>query len=144
MKNAFLMTLSMMTLISVSVKAEVTLSLPKGTAKISAIAADRISYDVKTAVPNCPPGVMCEMVSVMKLNVRLAGCVDSAELLYNTENVEGTQIVTVTALNIHNPKSASVKCIVMPTKSFSIRLGFGMVAKNNVRLVVSEYSARKD
>jgi len=144
MKKILSLAITLVTLVSVNASAEVTLSLPKGTAKISALSADDISFDVKTAVPKCPTGAMCEMVSVMRLTARLHGCVDTAELIYNTANVDGTKVVTVTVLNIHNPKSANVKCIAAPRKSFSINLGLGMVTKENVKLIVAEYSGRKD
>lgn len=144
MKNAIFLILTLFVFATLAARSEALIGLPKGTTKISALTAERISYDVRTVVPKCPEGKACEMVSIMKLNVRLSGCVDNAELFYNFENMADSKIVTVTVLNIHNSKSATTKCVMMPTKSFSIHLGRGIVAKENVKLVVSEYLARKD
>lgn len=102
------------------------------------------TYQVRTPAPSCPPRAMCAPVTFLDITVPLSGCMDNAIVSYKIAAMaQGKKKVTVSALNIKNPLSASTRCLVAPTKSVSLMLGTGILSKENVVIEFIDSIAQK-
>ena len=96
------------------------------------------SHSVKLVLPKCAtdPVVRCAAMPsvVLELVLPLVGCVDSAHVSYSVvQNQNNSDVkVTVSALNVSNPRSASTKCMVAPTAVKRIFLGGPRMQSKNV------------
>lgn len=88
----------------------------------------KINYDVKMLTPKCAPRAKCiggTPTANLVLTVSLQGCLDSAIVSYSVkEDPTNSDVkVTVSAINVANPKSKSVRCVAPPMETRIIPLG---------------------
>lgn len=88
----------------------------------------KVNYDVKMLTPKCGPRAKCmggTPTANLVLTVSLQGCLDSAIVSYSVkEDPTNSDVkVTVSAINVANPKSKSVRCAAPPMETRIIPLG---------------------
>lgn len=98
---------------------------------------------IKTSVRSeseakCPPGSHCVPTAYLVVEGALTGCADDAAFGYQVilQN-DGTYDVFVSALQIANVKSESIKCTVAPVAKTEIHLGLevnGPITAKDVRV----------
>ncbi len=92
------------------------------------------NYKISLLRRACSLNTKCMPLAILQLSLPLNGCVDSAYVTYKiTDNLKtGKKTVLISALNVANEKSKSVRCIVQATAIKSISLGEGVFTKNDV------------
>ena len=91
-----------------------------------------------------PEGVVPEIVSFLKVELPLGGCLDRlGPVTYLRKNSQSKIRIILSAINIGNERSSAVRCIRMPTAIVSIPLGFGMMTENDVEVALTTKQAKK-
>ncbi len=79
----------------------------------------------------CPEGHLCLTDGILiTIEFTLQGCIDQlGPVSYHAVQKDGEVDLYVNAINVHDVKSNSMRCIKMPTKEYTIRLAnyFGKV-----------------
>lgn len=88
----------------------------------------KVTHDVKMLTPKCGPQAKCiggTPTATLVVTASLKGCLDSAIISYSVkEDPTNSDVkVTISAINVANPKSKSVRCVAPPTATKAISLG---------------------
>ena len=87
--------------------------------------------------PDCPINAMCAPMVYADVGVRLSGCLDRvgtvSSSVEQSENGQNAKL-NISVIAIKNKKSASVKCVVAPTKVVKVLITGGTSAVPEVEL----------
>lgn len=100
----------------------------------------KVNYDVKMLTPKCGPRAKCiggTPTANLVLTLSLEGCLDTAIVSYNVkEDPNNSDVkVTVSAINVANPKSMAALCAAPPMETRIIPLGRNASKNVTVELV---------
>jgi hypothetical protein len=100
----------------------------------------KVNYDVKMLTPKCGPRAKCiggTPTANLVLTLSLQGCLDTSIVSYTVkEDPNNSDVkVTVSAINVANPKSKAALCVAPPMETKIIPLGKNASKNVTVELV---------
>ena len=119
-----------------------SLTLPKGSNGLTLLTQKDVNLiSVQTHMPNCPKPAMCEPAAILKITFNLGGCMSKlgpVTMQYAGQTESGKMKYIITAFEIENEKSATVKCIRTPIGVATQIIGMGFLSNDSVEVEFAE------
>lgn len=119
-----------------------SLKLPAGSNGLTLLTQKNVNMiSVVTHMPNCPKPAMCEPAAVLKITFTLGGCMSKlgpVTMTYAGQTEDGKMKYLVTAYELENEKSQTVKCIRAPIGIATQVIGMGFLSNDSVEVQFAE------